>query len=470
LAGLSRYEEALASYERAIALNSTLADAHYNRGVALVQLGQRDAALASYQQAIALNPDYAQAHNNLGNLLSDLSRDAEALRCYERATELRPEFTDAWVNRTNLLRRLARYEEALECGERALRCGANVAEAHSARGAVLACVGRYDEALADYRCAIELKPTLAEGLWNKAIAHLSRGEFSEGWRLYEARWKVKSLKLTQHYASRPVWRGDESVQGKVVLLHAEQGYGDTIQFCRYATQVAARGARVILGVPSALKGLMTSLEGVQDVVAQGVVPTFDHHCPLLSLPLAFGTELDSIPAPKAYLRAHSSARARWTARLGAHTAPRVGFAWSGSATHTNDLNRSITLEALLPLTRCGLEFVSLQKEIRATDAAMLARAPMIRRLGEELTDFADAAALISELDLVISVDTSIAHLAGALGKPVWILLPFVSDWRWLQGREDSPWYPSARLIRQAVARNWTEVIERVASELPAFAV
>jgi tetratricopeptide (TPR) repeat protein len=367
-----------------------------------------------------------------------------------------------------MLRRLVRYEEALASSERALRCGADHAEAHSARGAVLASVGRFDEALADYRRAIELKPTLAEGLWNKAIAHLSRGEFSEGWRLYEARWKVKSLKLTQHYASRPAWRGDESVQGKVVLLHAEQGYGDAIQFCRYAPLVAARGARVILGVPSALKALMTSLDGVEDVVAQGAPPKFDHHCPLLSLPLVFGTELDSIPAPKTYLRAHSSARARWTARLGPRAAPRVGFAWSGRATHTNDLNRSITLEALLPLTRCGLEFVSLQKEIRAVDAPVLTLTPTIRRLGEELTDFADAAALVSELDLVISVDTSIAHLAGALGKPVWILLPFVADWRWLQEREDSPWYPSARLFRQSVARDWTDVIERVASELTAL--
>jgi tetratricopeptide (TPR) repeat protein len=468
LAGLSRHAEALASYERAIALDTTLADAHYNRGVALAELGRHEAALASYEQAIARDPDHAQAHNNLGNLLSDGARYLEALQHYERASEIRTDFIDAWVNRANLLRRLTRYEKALSSSERAIQINPDHPQAHSSRGAVLASLGRYDEALSSYRRAIELKPDLAEGLWNKAIVHLSRGEWGEGWSLYEARWKVKSLGLTQHCADLPAWRGQESIQGKVVLLHAEQGYGDTLQFCRYASLVAARGARVILGVPSALQSLMRSLEGVAQVVTQGAPPPFDHHCPLLSLPLAFGTELASIPAPRRYLSADPGARARWGARLGPRTGPRIGLVWSGSATHTNDLNRSIALESVLPLTQYGAQFVSLQKEIRGLDAPAFARAPNIRRFGDELIDFADAAALVSELDLVISVDTSIAHLAGALGKPVWILLPYVADWRWLQEREDSPWYPSARLFRQPAARDWGSVIERLALALRQF--
>jgi hypothetical protein len=251
----------------------------------------------------------------------------------------------------------------------------------------------------------------------------------------------------------------------VVLLHAEQGYGDTIQFCRYAPLVAARGARVVLGVPSALKTLMQSLDGVEEVVAQGSPPAFDHHCPLLSLPLAFGTELASIPAPRAYLHADPGARARWAARLGARSGLRLGMAWSGSATHTNDANRSIRLEQLEPILHCAVQAVSLQKDIRAVDAPALAQRTSIARFGEELKDFADAAALIAELDLVVCADTAVAHLAGALGKPVWILLPYVADWRWLRKRKKSPWYPSARLFRQSVAGDWSDVIDRVTAEL-----
>jgi len=299
--------------------------------------------------------------------------------------------------------------------------------------------------------------------------HLSRGEYREGWPLYEARWRVRSLGLTRHYEDRPIWRGGESVEGKTMLLHAEQGYGDTLQFCRYAPLLAARGARVILGVPSALRSLMRTLEGVADVVAQAEQLQFDHHCPLLSVPLAFGTECATIPAPKCYLAPDPVVQARWAARLGPRAGrPRIGLAWSGSATHTNDLNRSMPLGSLLPLTGFSAQFVSLQKDIRAGDTDLLAGESQMLRLGEDLTDFADAAGLVACLDLVISVDTSIAHLAGALGKPVWILLPLVADWRWLQGRQDSPWYRSARLFRQASRGNWADVIKRVAVALDEF--
>jgi tetratricopeptide (TPR) repeat protein len=468
LVGLLRHEEALASYEHAIALNDAFAQAHYNRGAALTQLGRPESALASYARAIELDPAYAEAHNNLGNVLSDLARCAEALRCYDQALQLRPEFVDAWVNRANLLRRLIRYEDALASSERAIRCSPTHAQAHSSHGAVLASVGRYEEAMSSYRRAIELEPTLADAIWNMSIVHLSRGEFREGWPRYEARWHVKNLGLRQRHSSRRAWAGEESLQGQVILLHAEQGYGDIIQFSRYAPLVAARGARVMLGVPGQLRNLMRSLEGVEDVIAQGPLPAFEHHCPLLSLPLAFGTELATIPAPISYLRADGAARARWRARLGELPEPRVGLVWSGRATHSNDLNRSVALEQFLPFTRCGAQCVSLQKEVRAVDERTLASTPSIERLGEELTDFADTAGLLSELDLVISVDTAIAHLAGALGKPVWILLPQVADWRWLQEREDSPWYPSAKLFRQPAAGDWASVIDRVAAQLTAF--
>jgi len=469
LAGLDRNEEALLSYERAIALAADFAEAHYNRGVTLAALGRAELALDSYQRAITLEPDHAAALNNLGNAFADLNRFTEALAAYAGATQVSPKFVDAWINRANALRRLARYEEAADAARTALDLEAGSARAHSALGAATACMGRYEQALVSYRSALELEPALAEAAWNKAIAELSQGRLREGWLGYESRWQVKSLHLARRHSPDPPWLGADSIQGRVILLHAEQGYGDSIQFCRYAPLVAACGAKVLLGVPGALGTLMGSLAGVDTVVTLPPIPAFDRHCPLLSLPLAFGTELDSIPASVPYLHADPAARAEWAARLGPRTVPRVGFAWSGSASHTNDLNRSMPLQSLLPLLSCGVLCVSLQKEIRATDAPRLLKLPEMLRLGEALTDFAATAALLSELDLVVTVDTAIAHLAGALGRPVWILLPHVADWRWLREREDSPWYPTARLFRQPRPGDWGSVIERVAAELQAFA-
>jgi tetratricopeptide (TPR) repeat protein len=468
LIGLARYDEALRSYERALALDPRLSDAHYNRGVALHKLDRLSDALASYDQALTLNPAYTAAYNNRGNVLLELGQRAEALGSYARATALRPDFVDAWINRANLLRALHDYDAAQACSERALECGPTHAEAHSSRGAILANLGRLDEALGCYQRAIELDPCLAEGLWNKALAHLTRGEMKQAWPLYESRWRVKSLGLTHRCGPQPPWLGTESLQGRTILLHAEQGYGDSIQFCRYAPLVKDLGARVILGVPEALRSLMGTLEGVDSVIARGALPSFDLHCPLLSLPHALSTELGTIPAPEAYLRADPKALSRWRARFANRKGMRIGVAWSGKPTHTNDFNRSIALAELQPLLERRAQWVSLQKEVRDADRPTLAMLPNLLPWGEELSDFADAAALISALDLIITVDTSIAHLAGALGKPVWVLLPLVADWRWLQDREDSPWYPSARLFRQKKARDWAGVIERVRVALPTF--
>jgi tetratricopeptide (TPR) repeat protein len=468
LTGLERYESALESYDRAIALDPISPDAHYNRGCTLAALSRYEEAVRSYEAALALNPHYTQAHNNLGNALYELSRYEEALQHQRDATHIDPRFAEAWVNAAITLRRLGRYEEAITYTERALTCQPDHAEALNSRGAIYAALGRHEQALQDYQRALELKPGLAEATWNEALAYLSRGELREGWTRYEARWNVKSLNLTPHCRDQAPWLGHESIEGEVILLHAEQGYGDSIQFCRYAPLVAARGARVLLGVPRALQRLMTSLEGVEAVVAQAPVPPFDRHCPLLSLPLAFGTELTTIPAQAPYLKRDPADCSAWRSRLGPRWAPRVGFLWSGRPTHTNDANRSIPLREFFPLTRCELQVVSLQKEIRAGDLHTLAGMSNMHRLGEELTDFADTAALLSQLDLIITVDTAVAHLAGALGLSVWILLPYVADWRWLQGRQDSPWYPTARLFRQSTRGDWASVIERVRVELAGF--
>lgn len=466
LAGLSRYGDAIVSYESALACQGALADSHYNCGVAFMELGRHDRALACYTKAIEWDPQYAQAHNNQGNIFAELGHTSDALVAYQRAIDARPLFVDPWINRSHLLRRLHRYEDALMSSEGAITCGPRHPEAHNSHGACLAQMGRYTEALASYQRAIELNPLLVEPRWNLGLIQLTCGNFRQGWALHESRWDVKSLKLPQRFSQKPAWLGVEPVGGKVLLVHAEQGYGDTVQFCRYATVLADRGAQVILSVPDTLKSLLASVPGIHGIVSQQNAAPFDFQTSLMSLPLALGTELVDIPAPARYLHAEPSVIAKWANRLGARsTVARVGLAWSGRPTHANDQNRSIALKDLLPITRADIQWISLQKDIRATDEANLANALHVLRLGEELSDFADTAALIENLDLVITVDTVIAHLAGALGKPVWILLPHVADWRWLLDRTDSPWYPSARLYRQSTRGDWTSVIERVMVQL-----
>ncbi len=271
--------------------------------------------------------------------------------------------------------------------------------------------------------------------------------------------------------SAPQWFGAEPIRGKTILLHAEQGLGDTLQFVRYVSRVAAQGARVVLEVQPALKDLISGIEGPAEVIARGEdLPEFDIHCPLLSLPLAFGTRLDTIPADIPYLTVPPDRITAWSSHLERSALHRVGLAWSGGRTHRNDHNRSIALTHLAPLfADPQIQFVSLQQELRDGDLEILQANPQIVHFGDELHDFADTAAVVSELDVVISVDTSVAHLAGALGKPVWILLPFAPDWRWLLDRKDSPWYPTARLFRQPKIADWDGVIECVRQELSVIA-
>jgi hypothetical protein len=266
---------------------------------------------------------------------------------------------------------------------------------------------------------------------------------------------------------QPSWLGEGALDGRTVLLHAEQGLGDTLQFVRYAPLVARRGARVLLEVQPPLLPLLSGFEGVASVLAQGTkLPAFDLHCPLLSLPLAFGTEIDSIPAKIPYIGVSDSRRAKWRERLGAREMPRIGIAWAGSTAHRNNAKRSLALAQFASLLSTpGVEFVSLQKELSEPDAGLLPDFGNVLQLGEELADFADTAAVIERLDLVISADTSVAHLAGAIGKPVWILIPLAPDFRWLLAREDSPWYPTARLFRQQRLGDWNSVLGRVRTAL-----
>ncbi|HEY0224506.1 MAG TPA: tetratricopeptide repeat protein [Pseudolabrys sp.] len=463
LAVLNRSEEALASYAQAVALQPDFIDALIAQSNTLYALGRFAEALSGYERVLAIKPDFAEIHNNCGNALWCLRRPREALAHFDAALALKPDYAEAHNNRGNALLDLNRAAEALAGFERALSLKAGYADALVNRGNALRDLDRDDEALECFERAIALSPQLAEAHWNKALLHLSHGDFEKGWPGYEWRWRRAGASIRGF--TQPLWRG-EDLRGKTILLHAEQGFGDTIQFARYVPMVAARGARVILEVPDAVMPLLASLDGVGALIGRGVaLPAFDLHCPLLSLPLAFGTTLATIPGTVPYLRVPEDRMAIWRALLPPTDRLRVGLAWSGKPSHANDHNRSIPLAQFAPLLAIpDIIFISLQRDIRESDHLALESA-LLHRLDERLADFADTAAAIAQCDLVIGVDTAVAHLAGSLGKPLWLLLPHGGDWRWLMDREDSPWYPNARLFRQPSIGDWNSVIARLAAEI-----
>ncbi|MEJ2652260.1 MAG: tetratricopeptide repeat protein [Gammaproteobacteria bacterium] len=474
--------------------------AHYNLGKALQALNQSEAALASYNKTLSLRPEYIPAYNNRGNVRRDLRRYAEALGDYDQALSLKSDYAEAHFNRGNALTSLQRYQEALAAYDTALSLGIASAEIHNARGVALCRLGqsdaaldsfaaalaiepgwaevhgnrgfalqnmqRYAEALAEYDQAIGLSPDYAEAQFNKSRLLLLQGRYREGWALFEWRWRVAKNRGYARHFKQDLWLGEQSIAGKTILLHAEQGFGDVIQFVRYVSMVEALGARVILGVPPDLVTLLRSLNATfTPATRTDARPAFDLHCPLMSLPLALGTTLDTIPAAGPYLAADLDKRGEWRSRLGSRCGPRIGIAWSGSPAHPNERNRSLSLRSLAPLLRLDFEYHSLQKEVRAADEAAMSEYPQLATHAGELHDFAETAALVAEMDLVITVDTVIAHLAGALGKPVWILLPYAPDYRWMTERHDSPWYPSARLFRQRSGGDWQGVMDEVCEAL-----
>ncbi len=465
-AGLRQHEQALASYDRALRLRPNDADVLNNRGSSLLALGRFDEALQSYDRAIGARPEFAEAISNRGSALERLHQYGAALANYDRALALWPNFVDALYNRGNVLKEMRRYDELLASYDRALALAPNHAEAYNNRGQVLKDLMRYDEALASYDAALAVEPQHVAAHCNAAALRLLTGDLARGWPHYEWRWKKDLLVGAIRNFPQPQWRGTTPVAGKTILIYAEQGLGDTIQFCRYVPMLLAAGARVIFEVQAPLHVLMSDyVKGVQVIVKGTPLPPFDLHRPLLSLPLEFDTRLETIPAAELYLHAPAEKSATWQARLGSMRRPRVGLVWSGNIRHERDRERSIGLRALLPLMDVNATFVSLQKELGAEDADIMQERGDIRHFGDELADFSATAALISQLDLVISVDTSVAHLAAALGKPTWILLTFIPDWRWLLGRDDSPWYHSARLFRQDDAGAWESVIARVRDAL-----
>ena len=462
---LNRYQEAIASYDQALALNPNYAEAYSSRGNALYELKYYDDALTSHKLALTINPLYSEAHSSYGNALHQLKRFDQALISHDRAIALNANNARAYSNRGNTLQRLGRLDEALANHDRAITLKPEYTYAHINRGMVLYDFKRLDEALASYDSAIALNPNLADAYWNKALLKILIGDYAEGWKLFEWRWEHYDQKQIRDF-TQPLWLGKDSIDEKTILIDSEQGFGDVIQFCRYMPMVEALGAKVILMVPKVLTALVSTLEGNFTVVETGdPLPNFDFQCPMMSLPLAFKTTTESIPANIPYLYSNVDKQTFWRNKLGSKTNLRIGLAWFGSTEQKNDHNRSLLLKQLESILQLPFEFHSLQKEIRSEDMETLSLFKQLNLHQDELLDFSDTAALINEMDLVISVCTSVAHLTGALGKNVWILLPFAGDYRWLLYRTDSPWYPTAILFRQPRINDWEHVITAVKNNL-----
>jgi tetratricopeptide (TPR) repeat protein len=475
---MGRPSEAAASFEAALRLAPNVPELWSLHGEALAGARKPKDALDSLEQALALGAEGPKLRVQLGAALWNLGRAEEALVQYDHAIALEPDGADAWAGRGATLRLLDRHAEALEALTHAMALDpANAAHVYN-RGVVLTDLGGHEEACADLEAALALQPDFRPARLTGAHAYLARGRFERGWELFEARWQgPDGYGLTD----TPMWDGKASLEGRTILLRGEQGLGDTLQFCRYAKLVKALGpARVVLEVQAPLLRLLKGLEGVDELVESSAAPPrADCHILLMSLPRAFGTTLETIPGETPYLAADPAGVARWDARLGPRTRPRVGLVWSGGFRDEADLRwvnarRNIALERLAPLKGADVDFVSLQKgepgegELKALKARGW-DGPDILEVMDEVSDFADTAVLAQALDLVISVDTSTAHLAGALGKPVWILNRYDSCWRWLTDRDDSPWYPSVRLFRQQSISDWDAVVAKVRAELDLFA-
>ena len=472
LRALQRPAPALESYEQALLIEPGHIGALINRGHALIDLQQPLLALESFEHALLLQPDHAGALKNRAHVLYELKRFEEALDSYGRVLLLQPDHGDVHYHRGLALHELRRLEEALASYDQALLHNPGHAGAHNNRGNVLQTLQRPQEALECYLQALSHDPDCLDAHWNESLCRLLLGDFGPGWQKYEWRWKAAHFIPAKRDFAQTLWLGQADLKDKTILLYAEQGLGDTIQFCRYARDVAAMGAKVILEVQAPLKTLMRSLHGVDVLLSQGEsLPEFDYQSPLLSLPLAFQADFSSI-SNASYLCSDPEKRRAWHAKLMQNQKKKVALVWSGSTDHGNDANRSIAFGQLNVGLNLGsnqqIDFYCLQNELRPADQALLEETPAVVFFGSALEDFSDTAALLDLMDLVITVDTSVAHLAGAMGKPVWILLPFYADWRWLLERTDSPWYHSARLFRQPAMGDWASVLAQVAAALKVF--
>ena len=501
-AQLGRIGEAHRLLSAAVKLNPRAPQAWANLGQVLHQLKQDRDALGCFDKALALAPDDIGILTNRANALLSLGRTEEALAAFREILARVPQHPEARLNSGIAHAALGALDEAVAEFDHALTLVPGHPAAHFNRGVALYDLGRYADAVAAHDSALAAAPRSCRRVaqsrpgagsaqplrrchrqlrqsacapqgrrrrpFRQSLALLTLGDYRRGFDKYEWRWRRSGM-AEQKSRGRPLWLGDYPLARKTVLLHAEQGLGDTIQFARYVPLLAANGAKVVLEVQPELTALMERLEGAATVIARGAaVPPFDVHCPLGSLPLAFKTEPATVPADIPYLSADDAHLAKWSARIGVLERPRIAIAWSGNPSHLNDRNRSIAFAKLAPLLSIPARFVSIQRDVRGEDSAALAGESRVTNVGAELENFADTAAVIALCDLVISVDTAVAHLAGAMGRPLWMLLPFAPDWRWTLDGETSPWYPTARLFRQTSLGDWDGAIARVGAELKHF--
>lgn len=500
LRAVGRYEDAEASYHRAIALDPSNADAYSNLGAALEALGRPDAAEKNYARALAIDAGHAEARTNLGNLLLAGRRADDAIGHFRRALASAPGLVAAHCGLGNAFRQQGNHAEAEAAYRRALSIDPNDALSWSNLGIALNAQGRTPEALAAYERALAIAPDLAEAYvnigtayyeqgdmekaWaateralainpelarahvNKGLIHLVRGDYAWGWK--EFRWRLRLPESRAGRFSAPLWDGGD-LAGKTILLHAEQGIGDNIMMLRYVPLLAARGAKVVLDMPKAVRAVIGGLAGVSRVVADGEpLPPFDCHLPLMGLPGAFGTAFETVPANIPYLSVEEEKIERWNKRVG-EKGFRVGIVWQGSKSYGADRMRSIPLRHFLPLADVpGVRLISLQQKIGLDQLAALPDARIESFDGVDATPFADTPAILMSLDLVVTADSSIGHLAGALGRPVWVALAHMPDWRWRLEGSDSPWYPETRLFRQGTAGDWPGVFAQIAAALPAM--
>jgi tetratricopeptide (TPR) repeat protein len=465
--GLKRFDKALHHFRRAAALKPDYAEAHHNIGATYQDLGKIAEAEAALQQAIALKPEYAKAHYSLGFIRQMQKRWDEAAAQYRRALSFNPRYVEALNNLGLVLKEQGLADDAVAYHQQALALSPDYAPAHYNLGIAYEELGRLDDALESYGRAQALTPDNADAHWNEALLRLLRGEYAPGWAKYD--WRLKRSRTAPPRPELPLWQG-EDLAGKTILLQAEQGYGDTVQFVRYAAPLKARGARVIVACQAGLPRLIATAEGVDEVIGwDAPAPGADVYVPLLSLPGLFGTTLDTVPASTPYLRAQPELVEGWRGRLKS-PGLNVGLVWRGNPGNSINHKKSIPLDALGPLLDVpGVNWYAIQADATDEDLeALLGHGP-IEACGPELSDWADTAALVSALDVVVSVDTGVAHLAGALGRELWVPLSHIPDWRWLLDRPDSPWYPSARLFRQPVFGDWRDVIARMCAELSARA-
>ena len=474
--GVSAYQNgdlktALELVLKAIKVNSNAPEYYNTFGVILAQAGREQGAIKAYRKAIELNNDYAQAYSNLGNCLQKQNKYAESIEYYTKAIELNPGYAEAYNNLASALYKLGNSKAAIKNCRKSIELKCNYAEAYNTLAAALNMEQRYDEAIECYNKTVECAPDYAEAYYSRGMLYLCCGEFAKGWDDYQWRLKTAKTKVKLWY-DKPWWQG-ENFQGKTLLVQSEQGFGDSIQFVRYLPMVKDRGTTVILAEKPELIDLFRDLEGIDDLVGireltEGDVK-YDLYVPLLNLPGIFDTGIDNIPARIPYLSAKEPKVVHWGNKIGTD-AFKVGIAWAGNPVHTNDHNRSCALKNFTRLAEIkNVTLFSLQKGPGIEQIKNWQGDTELINLGQQFRDFTDTAATIENMDLIISVDTSVIHLAGAMGKPVWTLLPFMPDWRWMMERQDSPWYPTMRLFRQKSPGCWSDVFAGVKKGLQVLA-